>query len=359
MSIILKNINKSFGPFKALSNINLEFPSGELTALLGPSGSGKTTLLRIVAGLEEADRNDTADILFDQESVAGSPVHRRHVGFVFQHYALFRHMTVFENIAFGLRVKPRAVRLDNRTITEKVNRLLSLVQMESLAHRYPSQLSGGQRQRIALARALAIEPKVLLLDEPFGALDAQVRSELRRWLRQLHDTIHVTSIFVTHDQEEALEVADRIVVMNRGVIEQVGTPDDVFHRPASKFVMEFLGDVNVFHGRIEGGHAVFKEAPGESTEAGARMLIRPHDLLIRRPPDGTGSGIPARVYRVLTAGSVVKVELIDHQNRLLQVHLSHERYRENPVTPHEEVVVVPHQPRVYAGEDKWDGNYVI
>jgi sulfate transport system ATP-binding protein len=359
MSIILKNINKSFGAFKALNTINLEFKSGELTALLGPSGSGKTTLLRIVAGLEEADRGNEADILFDQESVTGSPVHRRNVGFVFQHYALFRHMTVFENIAFGLRVKPRSERPDNKTITGKVMRLLSLVQMESLAERYPPQLSGGQRQRIALARALAIEPKVLLLDEPFGALDAQVRSELRRWLRQLHDTIHVTSIFVTHDQEEALEVADRIVVMNRGVIEQVGTPEDVFHRPANKFVMQFLGDVNVFHGRIESGHAVFTEAPDESVEAAARMLVRPHDLLIQRPHDGAGQGIPAKVYRVLTAGSVVKVELIDHQNRLIQVHLSHERYRETPVTPHEEVIVVPHKPHVYAGEDKWDGNYVI
>lgn len=359
MSIILNNINKSFGPFKALSNINLEFPSGELTALLGPSGSGKTTLLRIVAGLEEADRGTGGEILFDRESVAGSPVHRRHVGFVFQHYALFRHMTVFENIAFGLRVKPRADRPDNKTITEKVNKLLSLVQMESLSGRYPSQLSGGQRQRIALARALAIEPKVLLLDEPFGALDSQVRTELRRWLRQLHDTIHVTSIFVTHDQEEALEVADRIVVMNRGVVEQVGTPDDVFHRPASKFVMQFLGDVNVFHGRIESGHAVFTESSPGAQDVEARLLIRPHDLLIRRPPAGGDRGIPAKVYRVLTAGAVVKIELIDHQNRLLQVHLSHERYRETPVQPHEEVVLEPHQPHVYAGEEKWDGNYVI
>lgn len=359
MSIILKNINKSFGAFKALNNINLEFKSGELTALLGPSGSGKTTLLRIVAGLEEADQENEAEILFDQESVTGSPVHQRHVGFVFQHYALFRHMTVFENIAFGLRVKPRAERPDNKAITEKVTRLLSLVQMESLASRYPSQLSGGQRQRIALARALAIEPKVLLLDEPFGALDAQVRSELRRWLRQLHDTIHVTSIFVTHDQEEALEVADRIVVMNRGVLEQVGTPEDVFHRPANKFVMQFLGDVNVFHGRIESGHAVFTESPGESNEAEARMLVRPHDLLIRRPHEGISNGVQAKVYRVLTAGSVVKVELIDNQNRLIQVHLSHERYRETPVKPHEEVVLIPHEPRVYTGEDQWVGNYVI
>ena len=359
MSIILNNINKSFGSFKALDNINLEFQSGELTALLGPSGSGKTTLLRIVAGLEEADRDSGADIRFDRESVMRSPVHRRHVGFVFQHYALFRHMTVFENIAFGLRVKPRSDRPDNKTITDKVNRLLSLIQLEALSDRYPSQLSGGQRQRVALARALAIEPKVLLLDEPFGALDAQVRAELRRWLRQLHDTIHVTSIFVTHDQEEALEVADRIVVMNRGAIEQVGTPEDVFHRPASKFVMQFLGDVNVFHGRIESGDAVFSDVPGGSAEADARMLVRPHDLLIRPPGEGLVNGIPAKVYRVLTAGAVVKVELLDGQNRLIQVHLSHERYRETPVASHEDVILVPHHPHVYAGDEKWDGNYVI
>ena len=360
MSIILKHITKTFGAFKALDNVHLEFPSGELTALLGPSGSGKTTLLRIVAGLEETDPGSGSEILFDGESVAGSPVRKRHVGFVFQHYALFRHMTVFENIAFGLRVKPRAERPDNKTIAEKVNRLLALVQLDAMASRYPSQLSGGQRQRIALARALAIEPKVLLLDEPFGALDAQVRTELRRWLRQLHDTIHVTSIFVTHDQEEALEVADRVVVMDRGAVEQVGTPEDVFHRPATKFVMQFLGDVNVFHGRIESGHAVFTGEPVGAEEAGARLLVRPHDMRIQPAREGSvGDGIPARVYRVLTAGPVVKVELIDRQKRLIQVHLSHERYRETPVAALEEVILLPHQPHVYAGEEKWDGNYII
>ena len=359
MSIIVKNINKTFGEFKALKDINLEVPSGELIALLGPSGSGKTTLLRIVAGLEEADRNSGAEILFDHQSVAGSPVNRRQVGFVFQHYALFRHMTVFENIAFGLRVKPRNVRPSNKAIKDKVTELLQLVQMESLAERYPSQLSGGQRQRIALARALAIEPKVMLLDEPFGALDAQVRAELRRWLRKLHDTIHVTSIFVTHDQEEALEVADRIVVMNRGVIEQIGTPDEVFHHPASEFVMQFLGDVNVFHGRIDSDHAVFNENVDHSATADARLLVRPHDLIIRRFQPVDGLFLAATVYRVLTAGSVVKVELVDDHGRLVQVHLAHERYRETAVTPHEKVYLVPHQPHVYNGSEKWNGNYVI
>lgn len=359
MSIILKNINKSFGSFKALKDVNLEVPSGELIALLGPSGSGKTTLLRIVAGLEEADSGTGAEILFDNKSVVGNPVNRRQVGFVFQHYALFRHMTVFENIAFGLRVKPRSVRPSNKEIKAKVMELLNLVQMESLAERYPSQLSGGQRQRIALARALAIEPKVMLLDEPFGALDAQVRAELRRWLRKLHDTIHVTSIFVTHDQEEALEVADKIVVMNRGVIEQTGTPNDVFHRPASEFVMQFLGDVNVFHGRIESDHAVFNEQVSDAAVSDARLLVRPHDLLISRLPPVDSIGIAATVHRVLTAGSVVKVELADEQGRLVQVHLSHERYRETPVAPHEKVYLVPHQPCVYNGNEKWNGNYVI
>ena len=360
MSIILKNISKTFGAFHALKNINIEFQSGELTALLGPSGSGKTTLLRIVAGLEEADRDANGDIQFDNQSVTSSPVNRRQVGFVFQHYALFRHMTVFENIAFGLRVKPRDTRPSKQAIKEKVNELLHLVQMETMAERYPSQLSGGQRQRIALARALAIEPKVLLLDEPFGALDAQVRAELRRWLRKLHDTLHVTSIFVTHDQEEALEVADRIVVMNRGAIEQVGTANEVFHRPASEFVMQFLGDVNVFHGRIDSGSAIFNEKTPVTTdsESAARLLVRPHELDIRNNP-GQGPALPAKVYRVLTAGAIVKVELIDRQNHLIQVHLSHERYNATMVRPHEEVYLVPRESRVYANNNAWTGNYVI
>lgn len=360
MSIILKNINKTFGDFHALKNVNIEFQSGELTALLGPSGSGKTTLLRIVAGLEEADKGSNADILFDSQTVTESPVNRRQVGFVFQHYALFRHMTVFENIAFGMRVKPRKDRPSKQYIKDKVSELLRLVQMETMAGRYPSQLSGGQRQRIALARALAIEPKVLLLDEPFGALDAKVRAELRQWLRKLHDTLHVTSIFVTHDQEEALEVADRIVVMNRGAIEQAGTPDEVFHRPASEFVMQFLGDVNVFHGRIESDNAIFNDnVPlSENGENTARMLVRPHELTIQRSP-GTGFSLPAKVHRVLTAGPIVKVELVDRQNRLIQVHLAHDTYQSNTVSPHDEVFLVPQESRVYANNDTWTGNYVI
>jgi sulfate transport system ATP-binding protein len=250
MSIEIRNVSKNFGDFKALRDVSLNIASGELVALLGPSGCGKTTLLRIIAGLETAD---AGSILFSGEDTTDVHVRERQVGFVFQHYALFRHMTVFENVAFGLRVKPRGQRPSEAQIKKKVHDLLNLVQLDWLADRFPSQLSGGQRQRIALARALAVEPKVLLLDEPFGALDAKVRKELRRWLRRLHDELHVTSIFVTHDQEEALEVADRVVLMNAGNIEQVGSPQEVWDHPASPFVYGFLGDVNLFHGRAHEG----------------------------------------------------------------------------------------------------------
>src|SRR5208337_1091843 len=248
MSIEARNITKRFGDFAALKDVSLQIQAGELVALLGPSGSGKTTLLRVIAGLEFPD---SGSVIFDGEETTHRSAQDRGVGFVFQHYALFRHMTVFENVAFGLRVKPRRERPPEGRIRARVNDLLKLVQLDWLATRYPSQLSGGQRQRIALARALAVEPKVLLLDEPFGALDAKVRQELRRWLRRLHDEIHVTSLFVTHDQEEALEVSDRVAVMNEGRIEQVGTPDDVYHHPITPFVYNFLGSVNLFHGRID------------------------------------------------------------------------------------------------------------
>src|ERR1700688_2573573 len=248
MSIEARNITKKFGHFTALDHVDLRIPSGELVALLGPSGSGKTTLLRIIAGLEFAD---CGTVQFDGKDITDQTARERHVGFVFQHYALFRHMTVFENIAFGLRVRPRRFRPSEQKIRDKVNELLSLIQLQNQARRYPSQLSGGQRQRVALARALAVEPSVLLLDEPFGSLDAKVRQELRHWLRQLHDEVHITSVFVTHDQEEALEVSDRVAVMNEGRIEQVGSPDDVYHRPITPFVYNFLGNVNLFHGRID------------------------------------------------------------------------------------------------------------
>ena len=247
MSIEVTNVTKCFGDFTALKEVSLHVNAGELVTLLGPSGSGKTTLLRIIAGRETPD---TGSVLFEGEDATTRHVRERRVGFVFQHYALFRHMTVLENIAFGLRVRPRRVRPSRAEIRSRVSELLRLVQLEGFARRYPSQLSGGQRQRVALARALAVEPKVLLLDEPFGALDAKVRQELRHWLRRLHEEIHVTSVFVTHDQDEAFEVADRVVVMNAGRIEQIGTPREVFHSPASAFVMSFLGTVNVFRRRV-------------------------------------------------------------------------------------------------------------
>ncbi len=358
MSIEITNVSKSFGAFRALDHVSITFPDGELTALLGPSGSGKTTLLRLVAGLEAPDPDPGCRILFDGQEVANTPVGRRQVGFVFQHYALFRHLTVFENVAFGLRVKKRAERPSRHEIADRVHELLRLVQLDTMAQRLPSQLSGGQRQRVALARALAIQPQVLLLDEPFGALDAKVRAELRRWLRDLHNRLHITSIFVTHDQEEALEVADRVVVMNQGRIEQVGTPDTVFHRPASEFVMQFLGDVNVFHGRIEAGLANFTATPDNGGETEARLLVRPHELTIRRNPAGEPA-LAAKVHRVLTAGPVVKVDLIDRFQRIVQVHLSHEVYDQDPVAPAENVFVVPRQTQVYAGKDPWEGNFVI
>src|SRR5919198_789332 len=257
MSIEVRGLRKTFGDFVALDNVSLEVPGGELVALLGPSGSGKTTLLRISAGLEPADRGA---MRFHGEDATTQPVRERQVGFVFQHYALFRHMSVFENVAFGLRVRPRAVRPPETEIRDTVMGLLKLVQLDVLAKRRPSELSGGQRQRVALARALAVKPKVLLLDEPFGALDAKVRKELRRWLRRLHDEIHITSVFVTHDQDEALEVADRVVVMHQGRIEQVGTPEEVYERPATPFVYGFLGSVNLFHGRLENGRLRFGAA---------------------------------------------------------------------------------------------------
>jgi len=345
MSITIQNVSKTFGAFKALQNINLKIASGSLTALLGPSGSGKTTLLRIVAGLESVDEESGGEIHFDGSAVTSNPVNQRQVGFVFQHYALFRHMTVFENIAFGLKVKPHKERLSKAEIKDRVFELLKLIQLEQLANRFPSQLSGGQRQRVALARALAVQPKVLLLDEPFGALDAQVRTELRRWLRHLHDTIHVTSLFVTHDQEEALEVADSIVVMNKGQIEQVGAPNEVFQNPASEFVMKFLGDVNVFHGRIHDDRGVFTDEHKGGDES-VRLLVRPHDLDIRLSP-GEGVSLPAKVYRVLTVGPLVKVELLNSQNQLIQVQIPHETYQMTPVKADQQVYLVPKASRVY------------
>src|SRR3989442_9450122 len=292
MSIEVQNITKTFGTFTVLRDVGFRVTTGKLVALLGPSGSGKTALLRIIAGLEAADQGA---VLFHGEDATDRSVRDRQIGFVFQHYALFRHMTVFENVAFGLRVRPRTLRPSARDIRTRVSALLQLVQLDWLADRYPAQLSGGQRQRVALARALAVQPQVLLLDEPFGALDAQVRKELRRWLRRLHEEMHITSVFVTHDQEEALEVADRVVIMNEGGVEQIGTPEDVYDHPATPFVYHFLGNVNLFHGRIHEGRARIGDIELDAPEhADARDIpavgyVRPHDIEVTRSRNGTAA----------------------------------------------------------------------
>ena len=297
MSIEIRNLDKRFGRTVVCDNLNLTVPDGELVALLGPSGSGKTTLLRIIAGLEVPD---SGSVLFHGDDATHTDVRERQVGFVFQHYALFTQMSIFENVAFGLRVRPKSTRPNEREIRAKVTELLKLVQLDWIADRYPHQLSGGQRQRIALARALAVEPKVLLLDEPFGALDAKVRKELRRWLRRLHDEMHVTSVFVTHDQEEAMEVADRIVVMNQGRIEQQGSPDEVYDHPATPFVLRFLGDVNLFHGRLQ-------HAPGATgAPIGDVGYVRPHEFQILA--QATDASVAVTLVQALTVGPNTRLE---------------------------------------------------
>jgi len=342
MSIKALNISKRFGQFAALDNVDLEIPSGELVALLGPSGSGKTTLLRVIAGLEFAD---SGSVQFDGRDISDRTARERRVGFVFQHYALFRHMTVFENIAFGLRVRPRESRPSKKQIAAKVHELLKLIKLDTLAQRYTSQLSGGQRQRVALARALAVEPSVLLLDEPFGALDAKVRLELRRWLRQLHDEIHITSVFVTHDQEEALEVADRVVVMNQGLIEQIGSPEEVYNFPATPFVYNFLGNVNLFHGRLEGDQTYIQER-----ETGHVVYVRPHLLDIDRAPNG-GSHFRARIKHINAAGPLVKVEAVAEWGDPVHIEMSQEKFRDLQLIKDESVFVIPKDVKVFANQD--------
>ncbi|WP_420064834.1 sulfate/molybdate ABC transporter ATP-binding protein [Pectobacterium colocasium] len=302
MSIEIRNINKQFGQFRALNEINLSIHSGELVALLGPSGCGKTTLLRIIAGLEQPD---SGSIIFHGQDVSVHDVRKRNVGFVFQHYALFRHMTVFDNVAFGLRMKPKNIRPSKSEIEKKVHELLNLVQLDWLGDRYPEQLSGGQRQRIALARALIVEPSILLLDEPFGALDAKVRKELRRWLSQLHEDIDLTSVFVTHDQEEAMEVADRIVLMNKGVIEQIGTPAEVYNNPASEFVYHFLGDSN----RL-------KVAQTQET-----ILFRPHEVSLSVQAQEGYQAVTVRDIRPL--GALTRLSLkLGEQSELIEAEVA-------------------------------------
>jgi len=357
MSIEVRNIEKRFGKFAALDRVSLEFPSGELVALLGPSGCGKTTLLRVIAGLEVPD---SGSVLFHGEDASEQDVRERHVGFVFQHYALFRHMTVFENVAFGLRVKPRRERPGDEVIRRKVHELLELVQLDWLADRFPHQLSGGQRQRIALARALAVEPKVLLLDEPFGALDAKVRKELRRWLRRLHDDLHITSIFVTHDQEEALEVADRVVLMNKGKVEQIGTPEEVYDHPASPFVYSFLGTVNVFHGRAGGGQVhlgpVSIESPEHAgaEEAPAVAYARPHEIEIERFSPGL-AGIPVQLNRLLLVGPLARLELEREDSaQIIEVEMPAEKARSLKLRQGETLLINPRKMQVFLDRSRED-----
>ena len=360
MGIEIRNVSKQFGSFQALGDVSLDIDAGELVALLGPSGCGKTTLLRIIAGLETPDQGS---ILFSGADTTDVHVRERGVGFVFQHYALFRHMTVFENVAFGLRVKPRALRPSEAQIKEKVHSLLGLVQLDWLADRFPSQLSGGQRQRIALARALAVEPKVLLLDEPFGALDAKVRKELRRWLRRLHDDLHVTSIFVTHDQEEALEVADRVVLMNAGKVEQIGSPQEVWDHPASPFVYGFLGDVNLFHGRAHEGEVQLDgltlDAPEHSGAQNAKALayVRPHDLEVARYAPGT-TGLVATLDRAIVIGPIARLELVPLESgpqsgsSLVEAQMPSQQFRDMGLKEGDKLVLTPRKARVFvdAGE---------
>ena len=349
MSIEVKNIQKRFGDFVALDDVSLQFAPGELTALLGPSGCGKTTLLRIIAGL---DYPDSGQILLDGEDASGLHARERQVGFVFQHYALFRHMSVFENVAFGLRVKPRKERPNETQIRKRVMELLELVQLDWLADRHPTQLSGGQRQRIALARALAVQPRVLLLDEPFGALDAKVRKELRRWLRRLHDELHVTSIFVTHDQEEALEVADRIVLMNHGRVEQSGTPAAVYAQPATPFVYGFLGNVNLFHGRLQDGQLAlgsqrFAAADSAVPDGEATGYVRPHDLEVERYAPGA-DGLLVQLRRAHAIGALAQLELErDDSGELIEAVIPSDSFEKLKLKNGETLVVRPRRLQVF------------
>ncbi len=407
MSIQVKNINKKYGDFIALNNVSLEIRPGELVALLGPSGSGKTTLLRIIAGLDFADYGE---VLIEGREANQLNIKERNVGFVFQHYALFKHMSVYENVAFGLKVRPKTIRPPAEEIRERVMRLLELVHLDKFHDRYPSQLSGGQRQRVALARALAVEPKLLLLDEPFGALDAKVRKELRRWLRRLHDDLHITSIFVTHDQEEAMEVADRVVVMNQGGIEQMGSPEDVYHRPSNGFVYDFLGNYNEFAGwRDEQGLIHLAEddlleapsvaiqpsvrktsprnwlarypevggllgkimpgltpAPKDTLPPAAvpsarqrtrarlaergvpvRVFARPHEMFITRTPEQGQEYIPVTVIHINPAGSLAKVEMQRKNGMILQAEVPKSIIDSLHIRKADEVLVRPKNVRVF------------
>jgi len=354
VGIQIRGVTRRFGAFAALDDVTFDVPRGELVALLGPSGSGKTTLLRLIAGLEAPD---SGSVMFGGEDATARRPRDRHVGFVFQHYALFRHMTVFENVAFGLRVLPRRVRPAEPEIRARVQELLELVQLGPLGKRYPSQLSGGQRQRVGLARALATKPRVLLLDEPFGALDAGVRKELRRWLRRLHDEIRITSVFVTHDQDEALEVADRIVVMHKGRVEQIGTPEEVYDRPATPFVYGFLGSVNLFHARLDSGQLHLGSPSHTAPElagagnGGAMAFVRTHEVEITMAPNG--NTFEAVVNHTWALGASVRLELsgVAH-GETIEAELSRERYAELRLQRGDRVFVRPRRARVFVPDQE-------
>jgi sulfate transport system ATP-binding protein len=332
MGIAVENVSKCFGSFQAVDRVSLEIESGSLVALLGPSGSGKSTLLRLIAGLELPD---SGRIWLTGTDATYHSVQERNIGFVFQHYALFKHMTVRQNIAFGLDIRKAAP----AKTKQRVEELLDLVQLSGLGDRYPSQLSGGQRQRVALARALAVEPKVLLLDEPFGALDAKVRKDLRAWLRRLHDEVHVTTVFVTHDQEEAMEVSDKIVVMNKGKVEQMGTPAEIYDRPASAFVMSFIGPVNV----LPSSSDIFQGNGFETTHP--EMFLRPQDIIIETQPNHTS--VAAKVNRLIHLGSEIQAELALEDGQMVMAHLSRERFDELQIAPEQRVFVKPKEAKSF------------
>jgi sulfate transport system ATP-binding protein len=326
VGIVVENVSKQFGSFKAVDQVSLEIQSGSLVALLGPSGSGKSTLLRLIAGLELPD---SGKIWLTGNDATNQSVQERNIGFVFQHYALFKHLTVRQNIAFGLDIR----KTPKNRVKARVEELLDLVQLSTLGDRYPSQLSGGQRQRVALARALAVEPKVLLLDEPFGALDAKVRKDLRAWLRRLHDEVHVTTVFVTHDQEEAMEVSDEIVVMNKGMVEQIGTPAQIYDHPATAFVMSFIGPVNV----LPSSSRIFQSNGFDS--AHPEMFLRPQDVLVETTPNG--STVAATVSRIIHLGWEIQAELTLDDGQVVSAHLTRDRFDELKLEPQQRVYVKP------------------
>lgn len=332
MGIVVEDVSKQFGSFQAVSQVNLEIKSGSLVALLGPSGSGKSTLLRLIAGLETPD---TGRIWLTGEDATNRSVQDRNIGFVFQHYALFKHMTVRKNIAFSLELR----KTPTAKVKARVEELLDLVQLNGLGDRYPSQLSGGQRQRVALARALAVEPQVLLLDEPFGALDAKVRKDLRAWLRRLHDEVHVTTVFVTHDQEEAMEVSDEIVVMNKGKVEQIGSPAEVYDHPASAFVMSFIGPVNV----LPSTSHIFQANGFDS--AHPEVFLRPQDILVETTPGS--SSAPARVSRIIHLGWEIQAEITLDDGQVVTAHLTRERFDELDLKPQQRVFVRPKEAKAF------------